>query len=69
VVEEGGDYRPGNAAGMVWLGIGGNSMLGGANKVEGEAGFGIPVTNATVEIDGKVVVRNGELTTAVMAEE
>jgi leucyl aminopeptidase (aminopeptidase T) len=69
VIEEGGDYRPGNAAGMVWLTIGGNSLLGGANQVEGEAGFGIPVTNATVEIDGKIVVQNGELTTAVMAEQ
>jgi leucyl aminopeptidase (aminopeptidase T) len=69
VIEEGGDYRPGNAAGMVWLAIGDNALLGGANAVGGQGGFGIPVTNATVEIDGKVVVRNGELTTAVMAEE
>ena len=69
VIEEGGDYRPGNAAGMVWLAIGDNALLGGANAVGGQGGFGIPITNATVEIDGKVVVRNGELTTAVMAEQ
>jgi leucyl aminopeptidase (aminopeptidase T) len=69
VVEEGGDYRPGDAAGMVWLAIGDNSLLGGANQVGGQGGFGLPVTNATVEIDGKIVVQNGELTTAVMAEQ
>ena len=69
VIEEGGDYRPGDAAGMVYLSIGDNSLLGGANQVGGQGGFGLPVTNATVEIDGKVVVRNGELTTAVMAEQ
>ncbi len=60
VMEDGGaDYRPGDAAGMVWLNFGDNQLLGGANKTTG--GFGFPVTNATVTVDGEVVVRDGAL--------
>jgi aminopeptidase len=59
VIETGGDYRPGNAAGLLSLGIGQNDLLGGANKDVG--GFGFPVTNATVIVDGVVVVRDGQL--------
>ena len=57
--DAGADYRPGDAAGMVWLNFGDNQLLGGANKTTG--GFGFPVTNATVTVDGKVVVRDGAL--------
>lgn len=53
------DYRPSNAAGMVWINFGDNQLLGGQNKTTG--GFGFPVTNATVAVDGKVVVRDGNL--------
>lgn len=59
VVEDPGDYRPGNAAGMVWISIGNNEMGGGTNKTQG--GFGFPIVKATVEIDGKVVVKDGRL--------
>jgi aminopeptidase len=59
VIENDGDYRPGNAAGLVSFGIGQNVLLGGANKDVG--GFGFPVTHATVEVDGVVVVRDGRL--------
>jgi leucyl aminopeptidase (aminopeptidase T) len=60
VMENGGaDYRPINAAGMVWLNFGDNQLLSGANKTTG--GFGFPVTNATVTVDGAVVVRDGAL--------
>jgi len=59
VIEEGGDYRPGNAAGLVWIIIGDNQMLGGNNKTQ--VGFGFPIVNGTVEIDGKVVVKDGKL--------
>ncbi len=69
VIEEGADYRPDDAAGIVWLGIGDNSLFGGANAVDGQGSFYFPVTKATVAIDGKVVVRDGELTTSVMAEQ
>jgi aminopeptidase len=60
VIEEGGDYRPGNAAGMVWIGFGDNRIVGGNNKTQG--GFSFPLVNATVEIDGKIVVKKGNLT-------
>jgi aminopeptidase len=53
------DYRPDAAAGMVWIYFGNNELLGGNNKQAG--GFPFPVTNATVEIDGKTMVRDGQL--------
>lgn len=53
------DYRPDAAAGMVWINFGNNELLGGNNKQAG--GFSFPVTNATVEIDGKTVVREGQV--------
>lgn len=59
VIEKGGDYRPANAAGLVTLGFGQNDLLGGSNKDVG--GFGFPVTHATVEVDGVVLVRDGHL--------
>ena len=59
VIEEGGDYRPGKAAGMVWIRTGENKLLGGKNEEPG--GFAFPIVNATVEVDGKVVVEKGQL--------
>ena len=59
VIEKDGDYRPANAAGLVTLAIGQNDLLGGSNKDVG--GFGFPVTNATVTVDGTIVVRDGRL--------
>ena len=60
VMEEGdADYRPANAAGMVWVNFGDNQLLGGENKTTG--GFGFPVTGATVTVDGAVVVKDGKL--------
>lgn len=53
------DYRPEAAAGMVWIFFGNNELLGGNNKEAG--GFSFPVTEATVQIDGKTVVRDGKL--------
>jgi aminopeptidase len=61
VVEAPGSYWPGNAAGLVTLGIGGNQFLGGANKVAGDAALVVPITHATVAIDGAVVVQDGKL--------
>lgn len=61
VVESPGDYRPDRAAGMVYIGIGDNRLLAGKNNVEGQGGFGFPVVKATVEVDGKVVVKDGRL--------
>ena len=61
VLETPGDYRPGDAAGMVTIGIGNNELLGGNNKNTGE--FYFPITDATIELsDGRVVVRDGTLT-------
>lgn len=59
VMENEADYRPDNAAGLVWIGSGENQLLGGKNTEPG--GFGFPITNATVEIDGQVVVKDGRL--------
>ena len=61
VMEDPGDYRPGNAAGLVYINIGDNSLLGGNNRAQ-FGGFGFPITHATVEVGGKVVVKNGHLT-------
>jgi aminopeptidase len=62
VIENPGDYRPGNAAGLINIGVGDNLLLGGTNKVRGGGGFGFPIVDATVTIDGKTVVQNGKLT-------
>jgi len=59
VMDGPGDYRPGDAAGMVWIGVGDNVLMGGTNKTQG--GFNFPIVRATVEIDGRVVVKDGEL--------
>jgi leucyl aminopeptidase (aminopeptidase T) len=61
VIEDNGAYWPPDAAGLVSLGVGGNKLLGGANHVPGDGGFSVPVTGATVEIDGTPVVREGKL--------
>jgi aminopeptidase len=59
VIEDTADYRPQNASGMVVVGLGTNDLLGGNNKTE--SGWLIPVSKATVEVDGKIVIKDGEL--------
>jgi aminopeptidase len=59
------DYHPATAAGMVVVGTGNNALYGGQNKTPGGATF--PITNATVDIDGQVIVRDGQLVTAAVA--
>jgi len=59
VIEDGGDYRPDSAAGMVWIGIGNNESYGGNNKTQGS--FDFPIVKATVEVDGKVIIKDGQL--------
>jgi leucyl aminopeptidase (aminopeptidase T) len=66
VIENGADFRPSAAAGLVTLGIGANEWLGGANKTQG--GFHFPIVGATVIADGKVLVREGRIVTAVATE-
>jgi aminopeptidase len=61
VMENPGDYRPGYAAGLVSIGTGDNQLLGGSNKVPGGGGWGAPIVNATVTIDGKTVIQDGKL--------
>ncbi|WP_245318727.1 aminopeptidase [Hymenobacter elongatus] len=58
-------YNPSTAAGMVYLGIGDNELQGGQNKSAG--GYSFAIANATVEIDGKAIVRNGQLVSSSMA--
>jgi aminopeptidase len=52
-------YFPSAAAGMVYLGFGGNAFLGGDNDSPG--GIAVPITDATVTADGRTIVRNGRL--------
>jgi leucyl aminopeptidase (aminopeptidase T) len=61
VMEENGEYRPGNAEGMVYIIFGDNTLQGGKNKVNGAYAYWFPITNATVKIDEKVVVKEGKL--------
>jgi aminopeptidase len=55
-------YGGGAVAGVVYLFIGDNQLLGGNNKTTGNFGFGFPVKDATVSLDGKTVVDRGKLT-------
>lgn len=59
--ESGAHYYPGSGLGVVFLSIGDNELFGGKNKAQGTFGFGFPITGATVEVDGKVVVKDGKL--------
>lgn len=62
VMQEGEqDIRSGDAAGMVYVGIGDNRVIGGNNKAKGNFSYDFPVTQATVTIDGVVVVKDGIL--------
>ncbi|CAN5835873.1 aminopeptidase [soil metagenome] len=67
VVEQGGDYRPYNAAGMVSILLGDNRLLGGTNEVEGGMSFGLPIVSATVEVDAQVLVRDGTVAVGEVA--
>lgn len=51
---------PQAAEGMVYVSVGENKLLGGVNPPTG-FGWGWPIPNATVTIDGKVVVKDGKL--------
>lgn len=59
VMEDGSEYRPAEAAGMVYIGLGNNQLLGGNNKTDFE--WTIPVVKASVEVDGKTVLKDGRL--------
>jgi len=67
VIEDGGDYRPYEAAGEVTLRLGDNQFYGGANMVPGGVTVDVPVTGATVELDGEKVAEHGALTGAATA--
>jgi len=53
------NYRPGTAAGVVYLSFGNNILDGGKNNSTFTWSF--PILNGTVEIDGKVVVKDGKI--------
>jgi leucyl aminopeptidase (aminopeptidase T) len=59
-------FNPNTAAGMVYLGVGGNELHGGQNKAA--TGNSFPIANATVEVDGTVIVRNGQLVSPTTAK-
>ncbi|WP_460551303.1 aminopeptidase [Hymenobacter daeguensis] len=58
-------FYPTTAAGTVYIGTGTNALYGGQTSAPG--GYSFPIANATVEIDGKVVVRNGQLVSTATA--
>lgn len=53
------DFRHFNTAGMVHIGLGDNLLYGGTNKTA--TGRAFPISNATVTVDGKVIVSDGRL--------
>lgn len=60
-IEGTANYRPADAAGMVTIYIGDNTFYGGKNKVSGNFSYAMAITNATVTIDGQVVVEKGKI--------
>ena len=54
-------YGGSSAAGIASVYIGDNQLLGGSNITSGNFGFGFPIKDATVSIDGKTVVERGKL--------
>jgi hypothetical protein len=58
-------YNPNTAAGMVYVRTGNNDLLGGQNHTP--TSYSFPIANATVEVDGTVLVRNGQLVSPVTA--
>ena len=60
-VETGLGFRPWEASGAVVLLLGNNTDLGGTNNTP--VSYYVWLSRATVEIDGKVIVRDGQLTT------
>jgi len=58
-------FHPTTAAGMVYVSTGNNALYGGQNQTPG--GYSFPIANATVEVDGKTIVRNGQLVSPAMA--
>ncbi len=60
----GSDYYSWEMAGMVTIGTGNNSWAGG--DVESDNGLTFHLVNATLSVDGKMIVDNGQLTTGAM---
>ena len=58
-MDQGGLFFPGTAAGLVYISIGDNHTVGGANQAL--TGFSFPIMNATVTADGKTVVKDGRI--------
>jgi leucyl aminopeptidase (aminopeptidase T) len=62
-VESGSGYFPGLGSGVVHIGLGYNTDIGGVNSTPVEKSF--PLLRATVKIDGTVVLREGRFTDSV----
>jgi len=59
--ENGAAYFPSPGAGLVFIAIGDNQLIGGSLKTVGNFQFAFPVANATVYLDGAKVVDGGKL--------
>jgi len=55
------NFFPDKAEGLVYINIGDNSPYGGTNHVPTGNGWGWAIPNATVTVDGKVIVKDGKL--------
>lgn len=53
------DLRHFNTAGMVHIGVGENRLYGGANN--SRVGMSFPISDATVTVDGKLILKDGKL--------
>jgi hypothetical protein len=47
--------------------MGDNTFFGGSNKVPGAVSVAVPITRATVEVDGQKIVEDGKLVGASVA--
>jgi aminopeptidase len=65
-VAAGSGYFPWSGSGIVHLGIGNNADLGGNNSTP--AGMAFAIVDATLEIDGQVVLREGRLDAALLSQ-
>lgn len=54
------DYRPNTAAGYMTIAIGGNNTPYNGTTIA-TGGYTFPIVNPTLEIDGKVVVKDGKI--------
>lgn len=61
--EHGAAYYPNAGIGLISLGIGDNQALGGTIKTTGDFAYSFPLTGATLYVDGRKVISDGNFVT------